>query len=288
MLRNTFKRGVGIVHGSSNTDLKSNIVCGLQFMVGRSIYVEPMEVVEKTNELKSIQADLKAEEAKICYEMCKTIATHREVIRRCAEAVTALDLYCSRARLGAQLNGIIPEVGNEGMIRCNNARHPVLLLRQSQTYPNISASTSNIIVGNSIELNSSSSSLVISGPNAGGKTIVLKTCGLFALMVQFSIPLPTSRGGRVDLFSDVMADIGDLQSVDGDLSTFSGHLVMCREMLRTINIRRLGDSRDDNVGEEENDDDDDEGSSSDSSGGGSHMENNGLKKPYFLILLDEI
>ena len=102
--------------------------------------------------------------------MCKTIATHREVIRRCAEAVTALDLYCSRARLGAQLNGIIPEVrlanlisdfevkrnvllllfvvckvGNEGMIRCNNARHPVLLLRQSQTYPNISASTSNII-----------------------------------------------------------------------------------------------------------------------------------------------
>ena len=94
----------------------------------------------------------------------------------------------------------------------------------------------------------------------------------------------------MDLFSDVMADIGDLQSVDGDLSTFSGHLVMCREMLRTINTRRLGDSRDDNVGEEENDDDDDdEGSSSESSGGGSHMENNnGLKKPYFLILLDEI
>ena len=101
------------------------------------------------------------------------------------------------------------------------------------------------------------------------------------LKVQFSIPLPTSRGGRVDLFSDVMADIGDLQSVDGDLSTFSGHLVMCREMLRTINTRRLGDSRDDNVEEE-----DEEGSNS--SGGGSRTENNGLKKPYFLILLDEI
>ena len=95
----------------------------------------------------------------------------------------------------------------------------------------------------------------------------------------------------MDLFSDVMADIGDLQSVDGDLSTFSGHLVMCREMLRTINTRRLGDSSDDYF-----DDDDDDGSSSSSSSGSStrstssssQIENDETGKPYFLILLDEI
>ena len=89
----------------------------------------------------------------------------------------------------------------------------------------------------------------------------------------------------MDLFSDVMADIGDLQSVDGDLSTFSGHLVMCREMLRTINTRRSSD--------DDNDDDDEEESSRSDSGGsgtstGGNIENDGLKKPYFLILLDEI
>ena len=110
------------------------------------------------------------------------------------------------------------QVGNEGAIRCADARHPVLLLRGTEP------------VGNKIELNQSATALVISGPNAGGKTIVLKTAGLFALMAKHAIPLPTRIGARVD-FMQVMADIGDMQSVSGDLSTFSGHLVVCREML---------------------------------------------------------
>ena len=99
-----------------------------------------------------------------------------------------------------------------------DARHPVLLLRGTEP------------IGNKIELNQSATALVISGPNAGGKTIVLKTAGLFALMAKHAIPLPTRQGARVD-FMQVMADIGDMQSVSGDLSTFSGHLVVCREML---------------------------------------------------------
>lgn len=75
--------------------------------------------------------------------------------------------------------------------------------------------------------------LVISGPNAGGKTIVLKTCGLMALMVRYAVPIPAKSGARVDLFEEIMADIGDMQSVTSDLSTFSGHLVICREILET-------------------------------------------------------
>jgi DNA mismatch repair protein MutS2 len=104
-------------------------------------------------------------------------------------------------------------------MRCVEARHPVLLLRGIEP------------VGNSIELSEENVALVISGPNAGGKTIVLKTAGLFALMAKHSIPLPARQGARVD-FLNCMADIGDMQSVSGDLSTFSGHLVVCREMLK--------------------------------------------------------
>ena len=104
-------------------------------------------------------------------------------------------------------------------MRCIDAKHPVLILRGVDP------------VGNQISLDKENTALVISGPNAGGKTIVLKTAGLFALMAKHAIPLPTRSGARVD-YMQVMADIGDMQTVSGDLSTFSGHLVVCREMLK--------------------------------------------------------
>lgn len=205
MLKNTYKKGVGIVHGSSNT--------------GRSLYVEPIELVEPTNEMKSILAQLKAEENRILFEMCKSIAKYRDEIRRSVEAVAELDVLMAKAKLGNKLKGVIPEVSNEGKISCYDAKHPILLLRGTNA------------IGNKIELDSNTiSALVISGPNAGGKTIVLKTAGLFALMVQYAIPIPAKFGARVDIFN-VMADIGDMQSVSVDLSTFSGHLCTCREML---------------------------------------------------------
>jgi len=205
MLKNTYKKGVGIVLGSSNT--------------GRTMYVEPMEVVEPTNEMKSFQGQLRAEENRILFEMCKTISVYRNEIKASVTAVAEVDVFRAKAKLGEKLRGIIPEVHDEGCIRCIDAQHPVLMLRGTQP------------VGNKIELNSTATALVISGPNAGGKTIVLKTAGLFALMAMHALPLPTKAGARVDMFQ-VMADIGDMQSVSGDLSTFSGHLVVCREMLR--------------------------------------------------------
>ena len=95
---------------------------------------------------------------------------------------------------------MIPEVYDEGDMSCQNAKHPVLLLRGVEP------------VGNDIFLNETCKSWVISGPNAGGKTIILKTAGLFALMVRYTLPLPARRGCRVDLMQ-VMADIGDMQTV---------------------------------------------------------------------------
>ena len=188
MLKNTFKKGVGIVHSSSNT--------------GRSLYVEPMEVVEPTNEMKSLGAQLKAEENRILFEMCRTIFANRGPIEKAIRAVGELDVVKAKAKLGKRLAGVVPQVEDEGTIICQSAKHPILLLRGVDAR------------GNDFELSKSQSALVISGPNAGGKTIVLKTAGLFALMVRHAIPLPVQRGARFDLMH-CMADIGDMQTVSG-------------------------------------------------------------------------
>ncbi|CAM9965893.1 unnamed protein product, partial [Choristocarpus tenellus] len=111
------------------------------------------------------------------------------------------------------------QVGNESQIRLLNARHPVLLLRGKEP------------VGNDLTVDEDTQALVLTGPNAGGKTVVLKTLGLVALMTRTGIPIPAYSGARVDLFDPVLADIGDLQSVTGDLSTFSGHLVVAKAVL---------------------------------------------------------
>jgi DNA mismatch repair protein MutS2 len=217
--------------------------------------VEPMEIVEPSNEMRALQAVLKEEENEIYFQMLKNISHYRAEIRASVTAAAEVDVYCAKARLGLRLGGVVPEVGSEGAVKCRNARHPVLLLRNqaqlggggagNKTRSNslteltrIAAESAARVVGNDISLNASASSLVISGPNAGGKTIVLKTCGLFALMVRHGLPVPAQRGARVDFFEEVMADIGDLQSVSGDLSTFSGHLTVCRQMLARI-IKQL-------------------------------------------------
>ena len=211
MLKNTYKKGVGVVHGSSNT--------------GRTMYVEPMEVVEFTNEMKGLQGELQAEENRILFEMCQTILQHLVSIKASVTALAEVDLVRAKASLGKALNGVIPDMYDEGCIRCIDAKHPVLLLRGTQP------------VGNKIELSQDATALIISGPNAGGKTIVLKTAGLFALMAKHAIPIPAKVGARVDMF-EVMADIGDMQTVSGDLSTFSGHLVVCRNILQRAKRHR--------------------------------------------------
>ena len=210
MLKNTYKKGVGIVHGVSNT--------------GRSLYVEPFEVVEPTNTMKSVMASMKLEENRILFEMCKCIRQSKDCIERSAKAIAQLDCYRAKALMGLKLEGVIPEVRADGSIRCLDAKHPILLLRGGGG-----------TVGNDVELDDEKSSLVISGPNAGGKTVVLKTMGLFALMVQYGIPIPAKLGARMDMF-EVFADIGDIQTVSGDLSTFSGHLTICESMLKQAEI----------------------------------------------------
>ncbi|CAM9568040.1 unnamed protein product [Phaeothamnion confervicola] len=201
----TYKRGVGIVHDSSRT--------------GKTLFVEPSSVVEPTNELTEAKLELRAETRRVLARMTVLVATNRAPLTASLEAAAALDLAAARARLGRRLRGVIPEVQDGGCVALTGARHPVLCLRGKDP------------VGNDLRVDGERQALVLTGPNAGGKTIVLKTLGLVALMVRTGIPIPAQAGARVDLFEPVLADIGDLQSVTGDLSTFSGHLMVCNAVL---------------------------------------------------------
>jgi len=138
--------------------------------------------------------------------------------------VAELDLLGARERLGWDLEGHIPTVGDDGVFVARAARHPLLALAGS-------------VVPNDLSLTSAHPALVLTGPNAGGKTVALKTLGLFALLVRAGIPVPARSPTRVDLFDPVVAEIGDAQSVEEGLSTFSAHL---RAMKQALDVARPG------------------------------------------------
>jgi DNA mismatch repair protein MutS2 len=136
------------------------------------------------------------------------------------DATTRIDLVHARMKLGQELRGHLPIVGREGVIALKDARHPVLQLRGVAVVPN------------DLRLDPERPGLVLSGPNTGGKTVALKTLGLAALLCRAGVPIPAQEGSRCDVFPDIIADIGDLQTVEGDLSTFSGHILVLKEVLR--------------------------------------------------------
>ncbi|CAM9252423.1 unnamed protein product [Chrysoparadoxa australica] len=203
----TYKRTVGIVHDTSRT--------------GKTLYVEPSAVVGPTNKLSETKLALKMEVQRVLRHMSTLVSEGREDIIQSMEAAAEVDLAISRAKLGTDLQGTVPIIGQDGIIKLKNARHPVLTLQNKD------------VVGNDVELNGSNQALVLTGPNAGGKTVVLKTLGVMALMARMGLPVPAEEGARIDLFTPILADIGDLQSVSGDLSTFSGHLMVCKAVLES-------------------------------------------------------
>ncbi|KAL9179988.1 hypothetical protein ACHAXT_007958 [Thalassiosira profunda] len=223
---------VGIVHDASRS--------------GKTCYVEPAEVVGPTNELRQAEAELRAEEARVWRQLTETIVEHREEIERNVASLGQLDVVMARVKLGRRLEGVVPTVGSEGVVSVKEARHPVLLLREIEG-----------VVGSDVDIGAGKNQgLILTGPNSGGKTVILKLLGLYAFMVRDGIPVPSKQGesARVDFFSPVLADIGDLQSVDGDLSTFSGHMLVCREVLNNagkdalVLMDELGSGTDPNQG----------------------------------------
>ena len=199
------RRGLGIVHATSQS--------------GETLFVEPAEVVERTNELKEVEGAISRLERRILGRLSTRVAAEAPRLDAALAAAVEVDLACARAGLGRVLDGVVPVVRADGVIRVAEARHPVLCLRGIE------------VVANDLSLGGGAMGLVLTGPNTGGKTVALKTLGLAALFARAGIPFPASEGSRIDVFPDVLADVGDMQSVEGDLSTFSGHVAVLRAML---------------------------------------------------------
>lgn len=196
---------LGIVHGVSRT--------------GQTVFVEPHQVIALNNALRVAEGELLAEEHRVRTLLSRALGTQRAAVFAALDAATELDLIASRAGFARALGCVRPAVGDGGAIDLRAARHPVLALRGVAVVPN------------DLQLSQEHAALVISGPNAGGKTVALKTVGLCALLVQHGCFVPAQEGSRVDRFDAVLAAIGDQQTVHGDLSSFSGHLLALQRIL---------------------------------------------------------
>jgi DNA mismatch repair protein MutS2 len=204
--------GLGIVHDTSRT--------------GETVFVEPTALVAVNNRLKVAELEIKRESRRILEELTAQVAAAAPGLRATAAALAGLDVRAAQARLGLAYDGAPVDIVAEAVIDLRAARHPLLVLRAGQA-------PRSRIVANDVALGGAAARLlVVSGPNAGGKTVLLKTAGLAALMVRAGLLLPAAAGSKVGFFDAVLADIGDRQSVMGDLSTFSAHLANVGAILR--------------------------------------------------------
>ena len=177
---------------------------------GATLFVEPMGVVQANNELKELEAREQKEIDRILRQLSAECAGQMENILWDYDILVQLDVIFARAQLSYQLNASRPEVRRRGGIALRRARHP--LLDQAKAVPI------------TVELGEQFDTLVITGPNTGGKTVTLKTIGLLSLMAQCGLHIPADGGSAVRVFRRVLADVGDEQSIEQSLSTFSGHM----------------------------------------------------------------
>ncbi len=185
----------GIVHDQSGS--------------GQTLFVEPFIAVELSNAWREAELAAKAEEERVLDELSARVAADGEALAADLEALARFDLWMCRARLAEEMDAIRPSLAREPVVSLLSARHPGL---------------EGTVVPIDVHLGDGYTALVITGPNTGGKTVALRTVGLLALMHQSGMHIPVAPGSAMPIFSDVLADIGDEQSVAQSLSTFSGHL----------------------------------------------------------------
>ena len=192
-----------LVHGASRT--------------GRTQYVEPAPLVAPTNEWRAAEGAVRAEEAAALRACGTVIARHADELRRALEAVGRVDACRARHRFGLDVEGKLPLVDSGDMIQVRDARHAVLALRSNDGGP--------APKGNDAKLGKDKARcLVVSGANAGGKSVWLKTLGLCAALVRLGAPIPCRGEPTIGVFDPVFADVGDAQSAEGNVSTYVGHL----------------------------------------------------------------
>ena len=206
----------GIVHASSAT--------------GQTVFVEPLETLELNNRLVQLSDEELTEIARILEELTGRVAADHAALSRAAGTIAELDSLFARARFARDFDACMPVFVDEAALALDAARHPVL--------ENTLRPQGRAIVPMTLALGGEETVLVISGPNTGGKTVALKTVGLAVLAAQSGIPV-AAQLARLPIFDQVLADIGDEQSIAADLSTFSAHMLNLKSMLGSLTERSL-------------------------------------------------
>ena len=198
---------------------------------GSTVYIEPSENVEASTAIQKLYAEEKKEIERILVELGNRVRPHIAELIENFECLVQLDIRYAKAMYGKSIRGILPELNTKNQnVILKKAYHPVLLENHPRTE----------IVPVTIEFGSKENKVVlISGPNAGGKTITLKTVGLISLMFQSGIPVPCHEKSSLPLYHKIYCDIGDNQSIENDLSTFSSHLVRIKEILNESSVDSL-------------------------------------------------
>ena len=198
---------------------------------GRTAYVEPVEVVELNNELRELEYAERREIVRILTELTALLRLDVDGLRRIEEYLTTIDVLRAKARWAIDNDAVRPIISTDGRLVLRKARHPLLqqTLRSQQRE----------IVPLDMELNTERRILVISGPNAGGKSVCLKTTGILQYMVQCGFLVPTLENSEFPIFDSLLIDIGDQQSIENDLSTYSSHLMNMKAMLQEASEHTL-------------------------------------------------
>ena len=201
----------GLVHDTSSS--------------GATVFIEPMGVVEANNEIRILQSKEQEEIDRILRQLSSEVGTFADPIVESYHALVKLNLIFAKGHLAYKMKAIMPHVNTEGKINIKKARHPLI--------------DPNKVVATDIELGYSFDSLIITGPNTGGKTVSIKTIGLFCLMAMCGLMIPCQEESTVAIFNNVLADIGDEQSIEQSLSTFSSHMTNIIRILEVADKNSL-------------------------------------------------
>jgi DNA mismatch repair protein MutS2 len=196
-----------------------------QSATGSTLFVEPFDTLELNNQVRSLKLEERREIEKILTSLTDLVRERLPEIQQTVQALARLDFIYAKARLSQQINGSQPAINQNNRLEIVKGRHPLLALRHD---------SSRAVVPLNLTMGENFKTLVISGPNAGGKTVALKTVGLLSLMTACGLHIPADPSSDIAIFDNIFAAIGDQQSIENDLSTFSSHVANLRDIVDQV------------------------------------------------------